>query len=86
MKYITKIGLVIGLIGCIAGLILCAINHIDFGTWGIVAFVAGIMFFGILLSWRPILTFLTNNFNIEYTKEGGLKITEDKDQQNTKGV
>lgn len=85
MKYITKFGLIIGLIGCIAGLIVCAINHIDFGTWGIVAFLAAIALCLILLCWRPILTFLTRNFDIEYTKDGGFKITEDKDQQNNNG-
>lgn len=82
MKYITKIGLIIGLMGCIAGMVLCANNHIDFGTWDIVAFIGGIAFFGILLTWRPILTFLIEHFDIEYTKDGGFKITEDKQQQN----
>ena len=79
MKYLTKIGLIIGLMGCIAGLVLCAINHIDFGTWGIVAFVAGIVFFGFLLTWRSMLTYLKENFDIEYNKKDGFKITEDKD-------
>ncbi len=79
MKYITKIGLIIGLLGCIAGLIFCAVNHVEFGTWGVVAFVAGMALFGILLSWRSILTYLKDNFNIEYSKKDGFKITEEND-------
>lgn len=78
MKWLTKIGLIIGLLGCVAGLILCAINHIDFGTWGIVAFVVGIVVFGLLLSWRGLLTYLKENFDIEYSKKDGFKITEEK--------
>lgn len=78
MKWLTKIGLIIGLMGCVAGLVLCAINHIDFGTWGIVAFVAGIAFFGFLLTWRSMLTYLKENFDIEYNKKDGFKITEEK--------
>lgn len=79
MKWLTKIGLIIGLLGCVAGLILCAINHIEFGTWGVVAFVAGIVVFGFLLSWRGLITYLKENFNIEYSKKDGFKITEEKE-------
>lgn len=78
MKWLTKIGLVIGLLGCVAGLILCAINHVDFGTWGIVAFVAGIVIFGVLLSGRAIISYLKDNFDIEYSKKDGLKLREEK--------
>jgi hypothetical protein len=78
MKWLTKIGLVLGLSGCVAGLILCAINHVDFGTWGIVAFVAGIALFGLLLSGRAIISYLKDNFDIEYSKKDGLKLREEK--------
>jgi hypothetical protein len=78
MKWLTKIGLVLGLLGCVAGLILCAINHVDFGTWGIVAFVAGIALFGLLLSGRAIISYLKDNFDIEYSKKDGLKLREEK--------
>lgn len=78
MKWLTKIGLVMGLLGCVAGLILCAINHADFGTWGIVAFVAGIVIFGLLLSGRAIISYLKDNFDIEYSKKDGLKLREEK--------
>jgi hypothetical protein len=78
MKWLTKIGLVMGLLGCVAGLILCAINHVDFGTWGIVAFVAGIVVFGLLLSGRAIISYLKDNFDIEYSKKDGLKLREEK--------
>lgn len=78
MKWLTKIGLIFGLLGCIAGLVLCAINHVDFGTWGIVAFVAGIALFGILLSGRAIISYLKENFDIEYSKKDGLKLREEK--------
>lgn len=78
MKWLTKIGLVLGLLGCVAGLILCAINHVDFGAWGIVAFVAGIALFGLLLSGRAIISYLKDNFDIEYSKKDGLKLREEK--------
>lgn len=78
MKWLTKIGLVLGLLGCVAGLILCAINHVDFGTWGIVAFVAGIALFGLLLSGRAMISYLKDNFDIEYSKKDGLKLREEK--------
>lgn len=80
MKYLTKIGLILGLLGCVAGLILCAINHVEFGTWGIVAFVAGIVAFGILLSWRGVISYLKENFDIEYSKQDGFKLKEQNEK------
>lgn len=80
MKYLNKLITTLGLLGCIAGLVLCAYNHVDFGTWDIPAFMVGIVFFGILSVWRPILTWIDNNFDIEYTKEGGWKVKETKDK------
>ena len=80
MKYLTKIGLILGLLGCIAGLILCAINHVDFGAWGVVAFVAGMVLFGLMLSWRGIISYLKENFDIEYSKKDGFKLKEQNDK------
>lgn len=76
MKYINKALILVGLLGCVVGLILCAYNHVDFGTWDIPAFVGGIVFFGALSMWRPILVFLDDRFDIEYNKKDGLKVTE----------
>ncbi len=73
MKYITKIGLIIGLLGCIAALIVGEIYNADFGTWGVVAIVALAALCLIILA----LPWVTKKFNIEYSKEHGLKITED---------
>ena len=74
MKYLTKIGLILGLLGCIAGLILCVANHTDLGAWDIPAFVAGIVIFGVLL----VAPWFIKQFDIEYSKKDGLKITEEK--------
>ena len=74
MKYLTKIGLIIGLLGSIAGLIICSVNHTEMGSYGVVAFVASIVLFGLLL----ILPWLLKQFDIEYSKKDGLKITEEK--------
>lgn len=76
MKYLSRLGAVIGLIGCIAGLVLCAANKCDFGTWDIPAFVVGIIFCVLCLSWRGILTFIDDRFDIEYTKDKGLSVRE----------
>lgn len=76
MKYVNKALILLGLIGCAAGLVLCAYNHIDFGTWDIPAFILGMIFFGVLATWRQILTFLDDRFDIEYTKKDGLKLKE----------
>lgn len=76
MKYLSRTGAIVGLIGCIAGLVLCAANRIDFGTWDIPAFIAGIIFCVLCLSWRGILTFIDDRFDIEYNKKDGLKVTE----------
>lgn len=78
MKYINKILVFIGLIGCVAGLILCAMNKVDFGTWDIPAFVIGIVFFGFMTTWRSILTFIDDRFDIEYSKDKGLTVKENK--------
>lgn len=78
MKYINKVLIFLGLIGCITGLVLCAYNHIDFGTWDIPAFIVGIIFFGLMTMWRPILVFLDDRFDIEYTKDKGLTVKETK--------
>lgn len=74
MKYITKICLTIALFGCIAALIIGEINHVDFGTWGLVAIVAFMALCLILLA----LPYITKKFNIEYSKKDGLKITEEE--------
>lgn len=76
MKYITKFGIVLGLIGCVAGLILCAMHQVNFGTWDIPAFILGIVFCVLALSWRGVLTFLDDRFDIEYSKEKGLTVRE----------
>lgn len=78
MKIITKLSILLGLIGCVAGLILCAANKVDFGTWDIPAFVCGIVFCIICMNWRGFLTFVNDNFEIEYTKEKGLSVKEEK--------
>lgn len=76
MKYINKILVFIGLLGCVSGLILCSMNKVDFGTWDIPAFIAGIVFFGLMTTWRSILTFIDDRFDIEYNKKDGLKLKE----------
>lgn len=81
MKYITKIGITVGLIGCVAGLILCATNRVDFGTWDIPAFIGGIVFCVLCLAWRGILTFIDDRFDIEYSKEKGLTVKENDDKK-----
>lgn len=78
MKYLSRVGAIVGLIGCIAGLVLCAVNSIDFGTWDIPAFIVGIIFCVLCLSWRGILTFIDDRFDIEYSKDKGLTVKEDK--------
>lgn len=78
MKYITKIGLIIALLGSIAALIVGEIYNANFGTWGFVGLIAVIALCLILLSFKPLLTFLKDNFDIEYSKKDGFKITEEK--------
>lgn len=78
MKHLTKLGIFLGLIGCVAGLILCAANKVNFGTWDIPAFVLGIVFCIVCLNWRGFLTFLNDNFEIEYSKDKGLSVREEK--------
>lgn len=76
MKYITKFGILIALIGCVSGLVLCTSNKCDFGTWDIPAFICGIVFCVLCLSWRGILTFLDDRFDVEYSKDKGLVVRE----------
>lgn len=76
MKYINKLIAFIGMLGCIAGLILSITHEVELGSWGISSFILGIVFFGIMSSWRGILTWFDNNFDIEYNKAEGLKVKE----------
>lgn len=76
MKHISKIALTLTIFGCIAALIVGEIYNADFGTWGIVAIIAFAALCLILLA----LPYLTKKFKIEYSKESGLKITEEDDK------
>lgn len=76
MKYLSRLAAIFGLIGCIAGLVLCAINRVDFGTWDIPAFIVGIIFCVLCLSWRGMVAFLDDRFDIEYSKDKGLSVRE----------
>lgn len=78
MKYISKIGLMLVIFGCIAALIVGEIYNTDFGTWGLVGLIVIMALCLILLSFRSVLTFLKDNFNIEYSKKDGFKITEEE--------
>lgn len=74
MKHITKIGLILAMFGCIAALIVGEIYNADFGTWGVVAIVGLAALCLIILA----LPWITKKFKIEYSKEHGLKITEEE--------
>ena len=77
MKYITKITLALIMFGCIAALIVGEVHNVEFGTWGVVAIVALIALCLIIMA----LPWITKNFKIEYSKEHGLKITEEDDNK-----
>lgn len=80
MKYLTKLGIFLALLGCVCGLVLCTANKCDFGTWDIPAFIGGIAFCVLCLSWRGILTFLDDRFDIEYSKDKGLTVRENENK------
>lgn len=74
MKHISKIALTLTMFGCIAALIVGEIYNADFGTWGVVSIAAIIALCLIILA----LPWITKKFKIEYSKENGLKITEEE--------
>lgn len=78
MKYITKLGVLIGLLGCTSGLIFSTLNKVNCGQWDIPCFIGGIVICLVIMNWRGFLSFLDERFEIEYTKDKGLSLKESK--------
>jgi membrane protein YdbS with pleckstrin-like domain len=76
MKWINKIFLNLALVGTVAALVVGLFMKDDFGTWGLVALAAVIVVLALLLSLPHLLKFVTENFDVSYEKESGIKIKE----------
>jgi hypothetical protein len=78
MRILNKIFLGLGLLGCVGALVAGILEKIEFGTWGIVALVAGAVVFAALMALPGIIKIATELFDVSYDKESGLKIREEK--------